>query len=56
MYDADVLRYGRDSAWLVSNLQEDKCDGVDGGISMKPDLFLEALEADLFEQRVQIRR
>lgn len=46
------LSYGRDIAQLVSNLQDDKLDGVDGGVSMK----VEDLEPYLFEQRVQTRR
>lgn len=31
VYDAVVLIYTRDSAWLVSELRGDECDGVDGG-------------------------
>lgn len=36
--------------WLVNGLKDDRHCGVDGSVSMK------ALEGDLFEQSVQIRR
>lgn len=47
----DVLSYSRESAQLVSNLQDDKHNGVDGGINMKA----EGLKVDLFEQSVWMR-
>lgn len=42
---AVVLCSSGDSARLVSDLPDDECDGVDGGISMN----VEALEADLLD-------
>lgn len=43
--------YSRDSAWTVSNLQDDKLDGIADSISVK----LEALAPGLFERGVQTR-
>lgn len=38
-YNAILLNYGRESAQLVSNLQDGKQDSVDGKISMKFEAF-----------------
>lgn len=38
--------------WLVTDLRDDECDGVDGRISM----YVEVLEADLLEKCLQERR
>lgn len=46
------MSYGRDLVWLVLNLQDDKCDGTRGDISMK----VVALEDDLFKRSVKMRR
>lgn len=48
VHDAVMLTNSRDSARLVGY----KCDVINGGISMKA----EALEPDLFEQSVQMKR
>lgn len=44
-------KLGQPWAWLVSNLRNDELN-YDGGIGVK----VEALEADLFEWSVQMRR
>lgn len=47
-----TLSQSRDVTRLVSNLQAGEYDGTDGGNRMK----VEALEADLYEQCVQLKR
>lgn len=51
VYDVAMLDCGRDSAQLVSHLQDNKDDVIDDGTDIK----VEALEPDLFEKRAQMR-
>lgn len=41
-----------DSAWLFSDIRDDRHDGVDGSINMQ----VEALEPDLFVLSLQMKR
>lgn len=47
LYGVVALSYSRDSAWLVSDLWDDKHNGVDGGIRRN----VEALEIYPYEQK-----
>lgn len=51
LYDTILLIYGRDLAQLVSDLQNDKLNGTDSGISIK----VKALETIVCAQSEQMR-
>lgn len=48
----DALSYGRHSAWLVINQQNDKHNGADDGVTVK----VKAFQPYLFERGVHMRR